>query len=105
MTAAPTACSLAAFGSGDALSIEADPRQDDRSPNMDVLLLGGALVLCSGSLVSSAFPSARGNATTYQSGFGVGKEVFAEAIHVRSPRRDRQLLKLNCAALPEALPE
>jgi len=36
---------------------------------------------------------------------GVGKEVFAEAIHRRSPRRDRPLLKLNCAALPESILE
>jgi redox-sensitive bicupin YhaK (pirin superfamily) len=32
---------LAAFGEGDALSIEANARQDDRSPNLDVLVLGG----------------------------------------------------------------
>jgi transcriptional regulator with PAS, ATPase and Fis domain len=36
---------------------------------------------------------------------GVGKEVFAEAIHRRSKRRDRNLLKLNCAALPESILE
>ena len=36
---------------------------------------------------------------------GVGKEVFAEAIHRRSPRRERPLLKLNCAALPESILE
>ena len=36
---------------------------------------------------------------------GVGKEVFAEAIHQRSPRRARELLKLNCAALPESILE
>ena len=36
---------------------------------------------------------------------GVGKEVFAEAIHQRSQRRDKQLLKLNCAALPESILE
>jgi two-component system, NtrC family, response regulator AtoC len=36
---------------------------------------------------------------------GVGKEVFAEAIHRRSPRRDHPLLKLNCAALPESILE
>src|SRR6478609_5890036 len=36
---------------------------------------------------------------------GAGKEIFAETIHLRSNRRDRPLLRLNCAALPEALLE
>jgi transcriptional regulator with PAS, ATPase and Fis domain len=36
---------------------------------------------------------------------GVGKEVFADAIHTRSPRAGRPLVKLNCAALPESIVE
>ena len=36
---------------------------------------------------------------------GVGKELVAEAIHAKSSRRDRPLIKLNCAALPETLLE
>ncbi len=36
---------------------------------------------------------------------GVGKELVAEAIHVRSSRHDQALIKLNCAALPESLLE
>jgi len=36
---------------------------------------------------------------------GVGKELVCEAIHGRSSRRDRPLIKLNCAALPETLLE
>ncbi|MBI3181465.1 MAG: sigma 54-interacting transcriptional regulator [Myxococcales bacterium] len=36
---------------------------------------------------------------------GVGKEVFAEGIHRASPRADRPLLRLNCAALSESLLE
>jgi transcriptional regulator with GAF, ATPase, and Fis domain len=36
---------------------------------------------------------------------GAGKEVFAETIHQRSSRRHKPLLRLNCAALPEALLE
>jgi two-component system response regulator HydG len=36
---------------------------------------------------------------------GTGKEGIAEAIHAASPRRDRPLIKLSCAALPDALLE
>jgi len=36
---------------------------------------------------------------------GAGKEVLAERIHTRSARRDRPLLRLNCAALAESLAE
>jgi DNA-binding NtrC family response regulator/pSer/pThr/pTyr-binding forkhead associated (FHA) protein len=36
---------------------------------------------------------------------GVGKELVCEAIHRGSSRRDRPLIKLNCAALPETLLE
>ena len=36
---------------------------------------------------------------------GVGKEVLAEAIHQKSPRRDKPFVKLNCAALTESLLE
>jgi transcriptional regulator with GAF, ATPase, and Fis domain len=32
---------------------------------------------------------------------GVGKEVFADAIHRRSERSDKRLLTLNCGALPQ----
>ena len=36
---------------------------------------------------------------------GTGKELIARAIHSRSPRRERPLIKLNCAALPRELVE
>ena len=36
---------------------------------------------------------------------GVGKEVISAALHKRSPRADFPYIKLNCAALPEALLE
>src|SRR5262249_53692929 len=34
---------------------------------------------------------------------GTGKELVADALHAASPRRDKPLIKLNCAALVETL--
>jgi two-component system NtrC family response regulator len=36
---------------------------------------------------------------------GTGKELAARAIHARSAQRDRPLIKVNCAAIPETLIE
>jgi DNA-binding NtrC family response regulator len=36
---------------------------------------------------------------------GTGKELFARALHDQSDRRDRNFIKLNCAAMPEGLVE
>jgi formate hydrogenlyase transcriptional activator len=36
---------------------------------------------------------------------GTGKELFARALHERSPRRHRTLVSVNCAALPPTLIE
>lgn len=36
---------------------------------------------------------------------GTGKELFASAIHDMSPRRDRAMVRVNCAAIPATLIE
>jgi transcriptional regulator with GAF, ATPase, and Fis domain len=36
---------------------------------------------------------------------GAGKEILAEALHDRSPRRQRPMVRVNCAAIPATLIE
>lgn len=36
---------------------------------------------------------------------GTGKELIANALHMNSPRKQRPMIKVNCAALPESLLE
>ena len=58
------------------------------------------------SILSQVEAVAPTNATVMISGeTGTGKEVIARAIHELSPRRNRNLVKVNCAAMPAGLLE
>ena len=58
------------------------------------------------SVVAKARKVARSNAPVLLRGdSGTGKEVFANLIHQLSPRADRPMVRVNCAALPETLME
>src|SRR5713226_9150249 len=58
------------------------------------------------SILSQVEAVAPTNATVLISGeTGTGKEVIARAVHELSPRRSRNLVKVNCAALPAGLLE
>ncbi|WP_422446185.1 sigma 54-interacting transcriptional regulator [Thermoanaerobacterium sp. DL9XJH110] len=58
------------------------------------------------NVINLARKAAREDSTILITGeTGTGKEIFANAIHAESTRRDRPFIKVNCAAIPENLLE
>lgn len=57
-------------------------------------------------ILSQAKLIAQGDVSVFLHGAsGSGKELFANAIHKASPRRDKRFVAINCSAIPEALLE
>ena len=79
-------------------------RQVNRYTDPTELLIGRSQVMR--DLYSLIEKVAEAPATTLVTGeSGVGKEVVARAIHLRSPRADKIFLPVNCGAIPETLLE
>lgn len=73
-------------------------------PGEDAPLFGSSSALR--NVIALAAKVARTDASVFITGeSGTGKEVIAHYIHSRSRRAGRELVPLNCAAIPEALLE
>jgi DNA-binding NtrC family response regulator len=67
-------------------------------------IVGSSPALC--NVLAQVARVARSDTTVLVTGeTGTGKELIARAIHEASPRRDRPLVKLNCAAISAGLVE
>jgi DNA-binding NtrC family response regulator len=82
--------------------LPAPPPKEDGEPLSDCV---GSSELIR-SVVAKTRKVARSNAPVLLRGeSGTGKEIFANLIHQLSPRADRPMVRVNCAALPETLME
>jgi formate hydrogenlyase transcriptional activator len=75
-----------------------------RAGNWEAGIVGESLKLRE-VLSQAEIVAATDCAVLLQGETGTGKEVIAEMIHHRSPRRDHPLIKVNCAAIPGGLLE
>jgi transcriptional regulator with PAS, ATPase and Fis domain len=75
----------------------------NRHFDLDELVGGGLAMQKVFGLIEKVAPAGATVLITGES--GVGKELVARAIHVRSPRQDKIFLPVNCSAIPETLLE
>jgi Nif-specific regulatory protein len=99
--------SLAALAIGSARSLE-EVRQENQSLKKELgekhQIIGTSPIL--NKALQDAQKLSRSKTTALIQGeSGTGKELIARLIHRESPRKDKPLVVLNCAALPETLLE
>lgn len=70
---------------------------------LDTIVGADARMLKTFDLIEAVAPSRTTVLMTGES--GVGKSLIAQAIHQRSPRRDKPLIQLSCGSIPETLLE
>jgi DNA-binding NtrC family response regulator len=86
------------------LQDENDYLQKEIGAEMPRSIVGSSPALL--SVLEQIARVARSDATVLVNGeTGTGKELIARAVHEASPRRDRPLVKLNCAAISAGLVE
>ncbi|MCL4424276.1 MAG: sigma 54-interacting transcriptional regulator [Firmicutes bacterium] len=92
-----------------ALKDMSDVRQLAYSITRPSMITFEDIIGVSGSLrrvIDIARTVARGDSTILIRGeSGTGKELFARAVHMESPRRNKPFVPLNCAAVPDTLLE
>ena len=99
--------SLAALAIGSARSLE-EVRQENQELKRELgekhQIIGKSIILS--KVLEDAQKLSRTKTTALIQGeSGTGKELLARLIHRESPRKDKPLVVLNCAALPEPLLE
>jgi formate hydrogenlyase transcriptional activator len=77
--------------------------QEYAIPNNSKLIGGSSAAQELHQLIARIAPSS--STVLIQGETGTGKEVVANAIHEGSPRKDRLMIRVNCAAIPETLIE
>jgi DNA-binding NtrC family response regulator len=78
---------------------------DRRQPNALDAIVGGSAAMEQLRNVIGRLAGSDTTTVLIEGESGSGKEVVAHAIHLESARRDRPILQVNCAALPEHLLE
>jgi len=87
---------------GEALELEAY-RSEVRVEDEPSLVGGGPAMQQVYKLIGQVAPT--GSTVLIRGESGTGKELVAKALHAHSARRDRPLVSVNCAAIPETLLE